>query len=186
MGERQIDGARDKSYLIARVEEWCEANAGRLAEAQGERKKRSAQMTEVAQRRRDELIAWAEEVKVNVSAFSPDDLRDEAESWYIWRDYERRTVHGDGDGDYEPLDLGEGALIAFVRHQYTNYEDLLAYLGQKPGCHEAYPVLKAQINEMVKAALREAGVIESPVNSPGQQIANGQIEFPLEESCLEL
>ncbi len=45
-------------------------------------------------------------------------------------------------------------LEAHVRHQFTNYDDLLVELRRRRGAAEAYKVLRARVDEAVDRALR--------------------------------
>jgi hypothetical protein len=109
-------------------------------------------MSAVAQKRRADLLIWAQSVEIRV-ALIPADLRDRAEEWYAWRAYDRGSDRSEYSG------IGVGALIAYARHNCTNYEALLCDLENHPGCAEAYPIVKERVNGAVRQALDEAGLM---------------------------
>lgn len=127
-------------YLIERVERWIEANQAEVDRARQDREHRSRRMTAEMQFRRDKLIEWASTVGIVVAPL-PDDF------------YQRAVIH------YESGDVGRGGLIAFARHRYTNYERLLSEIEGKPGCGEAYMVIKARVNALVSDRLAEIELV---------------------------
>lgn len=48
----------------------------------------------------------------------------------------------------------EGQLLNMLRHEYTNYHDVLQELGGRVGCWDAYRVIKERVNGEVAVRLR--------------------------------
>lgn len=91
----------------------------------------------------DELLTWADTVKIRVKSL-PDTLEKltaAAEEAYSSRQIE-----------FIP---SRAALVAYVRHNLTNYENLLDYIRGRQGWHEAYPRLKERVNQTVEQKLDE-------------------------------
>jgi hypothetical protein len=160
-------GPMSSLYSIARVEAWCDQNAERLTRAQEERVRRSARMTEVVRRRRDELLTWAAEVEIGVNYPLPADLHEQAWRWYAWHDYQRGIDRGEYDtDDVYNGHVSHGGLVAYVRHNHTNYERLLERLERQPGGVDAYLIIKRRVNESVEAALMKFEQVETGEVAP--------------------
>lgn len=140
-------------YRIERVERWIDANAELVAAARAASAKRAARMRQAAAERRTEALGWAQAVPITLEGIDAG-LPDRADRYYALSSWERGREY---DG------LSEGALVAYARHRCTNYEDLLQALSGQPGSAEAYTILKARVNEAVRAALEAAGVTASAV-----------------------
>ncbi len=133
-------GPASALYLVARVEAWIDANRERWEAAQQKRAQRSATSNAAAGRKRAELVAWAEGAQIAVQTL-PDR-----------RTLEALTVQ-QGDaflvqrGRYgEGFTLSENAVIAFIRHNLTNYEALLSELAGKIGGADAYVILRERVD----------------------------------------
>lgn len=51
----------------------------------------------------------------------------------------------------------EASLLAVLRHQFTNYDSLVAALSGSPGADLAYPVLKERVNRVCRRELAAMG-----------------------------
>jgi len=125
-------------YLIERVEEWIENHPGEMNSAMA----RSRAMKDIAEIRRLETLAWANSVSVIVNEFEER------------KELEKQTLNA--AWHQEDFILTENAIIAFVRHNRTNYHDLLATLSGLIGCAEAYVIIKRRVNDEITKRLVEA------------------------------
>lgn len=142
-------GPPSSLYRRARVEAFIEENQGDYERMLAERRVRQARAKGAADQRAQTLMAWANAVDIKCTQLLPVDrqlLDDQVEAFYAWRNYER--------GDYRDFYLTHGAVVAYVRHNYTNYEALLQYIEGKPGCAEAYLVLKRRCTEIAEGLLQ--------------------------------
>jgi len=51
------------------------------------------------------------------------------------------------------LKLPKDRIVAILRHQFSNYEDLLASLGNLPGSGEAARIIKRRVNQAIRDRL---------------------------------
>ena len=64
-------------------------------------------------------------------------------------------IHGDCDDDsFEP---GFGACVAYIRHQLTDYEDVLERIRGRVGSQGAYETIKTTLNQMIETDYTEKG-----------------------------
>lgn len=110
-----------------RVESFIEANKVEYAHWLEERVKRSATAKNVAERRRQATMAWAETCEVIFKPF-PLDLKRAAEGYFS------------GSGEQ-----GDRGIVAMLRHDYSNYESLIGSLKGQVGRYEAYYVIRKRI-----------------------------------------
>lgn len=141
-------GPPSSLYLRARVEAFIEENQADYERMIVERRSRQARARGAAEQREQALTAWAGAVEI-VSRPLPDQqtLHDQVEVFYAWRNYER--------GRESDFYLTPGAVVAHLRHSYTNYETLLQYVEGNPGCAEAYLVLKRRCTEVAEGLLQQ-------------------------------
>jgi len=120
-------------YLIERVERWIEENQAEVDKVRSARPTRSARAKTQYEQRKQEMIQWAETVTIEVEW--PDDVFKDAENYYA--------------DDDEYYGISEGGLLAYARHNCTNYHALLSQLrGFVPGADEAYQIIKRRVNEV--------------------------------------
>lgn len=137
-------GPEASLYSIERVEAWIEEHKAEVDRARALRVVRSKRGKDVAQARSEKLLRWAHEADIHVRPLSRN-VREEAESYY--------ATSGRGEGC---VGVGWGGLVAYVRHNRTNYHGLLANLEGQPGAEEAYRVVKQRVNEAAELALSDA------------------------------
>jgi hypothetical protein len=133
-------GPPSSLYLIARVESWIDAHQAEVDAARARRAAHSSRMTAQAAERRRQLLAWAETVPVVVEPL-PEDIWRQAHYYYAsWERWDGGAV-------------GIGGVLAFLRHQYTDYHTLLAQLEGKPGADAAYLIVKRRVMQAAAEAL---------------------------------
>lgn len=126
-------------YLIERVENWIENHPDEVKTA----KARSNRGKRVSGAKRLEMLAWAENVDVAIYKLGNK------------KKLERQTLAA--SSHLEDFTLTENAIIAFVRHNRTNYHDLLSDLSGRAGCAEAYAIIRRRVNYEITKKLREVG-----------------------------
>ena len=142
-----------KSYLFlrARVEAFIDEHQKEYEAFLVKGNQRRVKAQAVADRRIKELIEWAHDVELVIDRLPKhlNTLESEAErQFYSFRTFER--------DDYDTtFTMSYNALVAHVRHQYTNYEYLLIQIERKPGCHDAYIVIRNRCDDLIKAQLKE-------------------------------
>ncbi|MFQ5796231.1 MAG: hypothetical protein ACE5JP_14440 [Candidatus Bipolaricaulia bacterium] len=149
-----------KSYLYrrARVELFIEAHQAEYERLLSKRAERSKRATAVADRRAQSLLTWAKDVPIVVNEL-PRRLRDlERATEAAFVDF-RAWERNDYDTEFT---MSYNALVAFVRHNATDYEWLLSEIEGKPGCGEAYLVLKQRANQAVESKLKQQYGIRPP------------------------
>jgi len=137
-------------YLRERVETFLDDNREEYERFILKRIARQSRAKTIADHRTSDLLAWADTVKIKIGSL-PDSLS--ALEWaatesFLTRQYDR----GRCEADYYP---GHNALVAYVRHRLTNYENLLAYIEGRPGHAKAYLRLKVRVNQVIERELAE-------------------------------
>lgn len=156
-------GATASLYRVERVEKWVSENEDRLEKAKANRAKRSAaaavrrearlaekckvEAKETEDRRRaaaeDRRRAreWGKTLNITLDASLPETLIEDARKKSMFRGCENV--------------LEERALVAHVRHEYTNH-DLIRKGLKREECSQAmYNELRASADEVAKAALKK-------------------------------
>lgn len=129
-------------YRLGRVELWVEENKEWIENHRAKRKELSEAQKAIYQRRIAPLLGWANTVNIKITPLdSYDKLVDEASNFYCNFNEEYREV-------------GPTGVIAYVRHNKTNYDFLLESLKQyKYGRNEAYFILKDRVDGRVSDVL---------------------------------
>jgi hypothetical protein len=132
-------------YNIARVETWIAANQGKVEQAKASRVKRSAASKKVheakrAERRRKE-VEWVNGLQIHCRKPLPTTLISDA----------RRRFTFSKRGEL----LEQKALHAHVRHDFTNYDDLLKKVRDAEFADELRPLLRQRVDAVVQAAILE-------------------------------
>ena len=83
----------------------------------------------------------------------PDDVWTEARNCYAF-------VHGFGN------ECGPSGLIAYIRHNYSNYESLLADAEGRVGSTDFHQELQYEVNMKVERLLLERGLLDSTTDVP--------------------
>lgn len=152
-------GPQAALYLRSRVEDLIEENRADYDALQAKRAARSARATVAVQARIDRLLDWAGWVELRLDELPEyDELVRDATRNHVAFHLER---DGYADDDWQPT---PGALRAYVRHNLTNYESVIASLEAQPGCHEAYQIVRARVDRLIDEALRvrdEQGLSEA-------------------------
>lgn len=121
-------------YLIERVEKWIEDHQAEVDRVKAFHLVRSQRAKEVYTDRYRQLVEWASTVEITVDW--PDDIRADADAYYA--------------DDYDYYGVSEGGVLAYARHNCTNYHELLSNLRGPlvPGANEAYMIIKRRVNEV--------------------------------------
>lgn len=94
-------------------------------------------------------LVWAQTVKIRIESLPRyDRLMDRT-----WR-AEESFCDERGRPCYRDFQMSHNAVIAYVRHQCTNYEQLLSEIEDSPCYNEAHDILQYRINRQIEAALR--------------------------------
>jgi hypothetical protein len=135
-------------YARARVEAYIEEHQAEYNALLAGRAKRSERAKKAADHRANEMIEWASRVRIEIDRLPRRDRleRQAEETFYEFRSAER----GDYDATFTPTD---NAIIAHVRHTRTNYEYLLSQIEGKPGCHEAYLIIRERVDTEIAGVL---------------------------------
>lgn len=97
-----------------------------------------------------ELIYWADVVFIRLEPL-PNTwaaLMANAETAFYARCYDL----GDLEAEFIP---SWNAVVAYVRHELSNYHSLLAYAAGKPGADEVYARIKERVNTAVERELKK-------------------------------
>jgi hypothetical protein len=101
-------------------------------------------------RKRAAALVWARRVSIRVDGISAE-LLHTAERYY-----RARAILDD-----RPFEgMNTNAIIAYARHNHTNYDDLVRELNTRKGGGDAYTVLKTRANRIVSEALADQGLID--------------------------
>jgi hypothetical protein len=100
--------------------------------------------------KRAAALVWARQVPIRVDGISAE-LPHAADRYY-------RAQAMLNDQPYAGMNAN--AVIAYTRHNHTNYDDLVRELNARKGGGDAYAVLKQRANRIVSEALVDQGLIE--------------------------
>jgi vacuolar-type H+-ATPase subunit H len=128
-------------YLIERVETWLENNRERVEKARKRRERLSKALTERARKRAEDLVEWSRNAAIELDAVNRDTIQEEAQTHY--------TLFFALERGKEAFPVGVNGVVSYVRHNYTNYEDLLYKIKGKPGCWAAYEIIKDRVNKKI-------------------------------------
>jgi hypothetical protein len=131
-----------KLYLLKRVEE-AEKNKA-FIDFQPLREKYRQRALKVAEKKRDELLAYVEALKIKIPRFPKDQLYKFACKHYnrLWEEREAFDKHAEPADDEAFLNR---IAVNFLRHACSSYEDRLEELHGKVGNFLAYFALKEKI-----------------------------------------
>lgn len=133
-------------YLIERVEAWCDANRARINDILEKRAARQRAAKRAVETKYIALIHWAETAEIELEPLaSYEDAWKSAETYYSGSSWHDRY-----DG------VSFGGVIAYMRHNCTNYDRLLRQIDGKVGTHEAYQILRGRVDDLVEKWLNEA------------------------------
>lgn len=133
-------------YLLKKIDAYIDVHEDKYRERIEQFKKRSNRMSQVYAQKKSVLLIWAENVKINIFTLPnhPDRLFKKAVDYYISFQINYRNNYA---GDFH---VGKKAILNFLRHNYTNYENLLGEIKGKTGTIEAYFIIKDRINEIIE------------------------------------
>jgi hypothetical protein len=134
-------------YLRARVEMFIDEHQDEYKKLLAGRAERSARARTVMSRRVDDLLDWAEGVELIISRLPEkmETLKLRTETSFTGFYLSER-----GDADFT---MSPNAIIAYVRHELTNYEELLREIGNKPGCRQAYIIIRDRVDNAIEKRL---------------------------------
>lgn len=136
-------------WAVARVEEFVAAHADdpQFVAMQAKRREtiatRETRRTIREEKRAAELRAWAVSCEISIWPL-PDNLCKALRRSHAQRDNGYFTGNGETKRD----------ALNFVRHERSNYHDLLDELANAPDTWEAYETIKARVNELALKALQ--------------------------------
>jgi hypothetical protein len=143
-------GPRSSLYRIERIERWCDDNRERLEAAPAKRAKRTEAAQRANQTKFDQIIEWAESVELEFEPLaSYDDAWNSAETYYALSEW--------ADSGY----VSWNGVIAYMRHNCTNYDALLRQIKGLVGTHEAYTIIRRRVDDLVEKWLNESREAES-------------------------
>ncbi|MBA3533180.1 MAG: DUF2293 domain-containing protein [Ardenticatenales bacterium] len=141
---------KSKLYLRARVEALIESRRAEYEKLLERRAARSQIAQRVMAERSQALVAWAETVEIRVAPLPEKKQTLEAAARI---EFENFRINERGDF-WAELIMSRNALIAHVRHNYTNYHRLLSQMEGKPGIGMAYQIVRERINTAVEQRFR--------------------------------
>ena len=135
-------------YLRQRVTEWIDANQGWWKQEVDKRAERSARSRQAADNKRQKTIAWAETIVIITDPLpvSFAKLAQETTDRGNERLYEQGRF-------YDQYILSSSAVVAHLRHMYTNYESLLQELEGLVGTAEAYMIIRQRCDALITERL---------------------------------
>jgi len=119
-------------YSIARVEEFLAEHADEYAVHLAKRERRSAAAKERSQRAAEELAEWARSVPI-MHGLWPTNLASACQESLLARERWMASPN-------------ERHFLNLLRHEYTNYHDLLQELSGRTSCWDAYRIIKERVN----------------------------------------
>jgi hypothetical protein len=142
-------------YLISRVEYLIDENREEYEKLQERRIKRRKIAQAVADRLRKETVEWAEGIEVHKVGNLPRS-RQELEKRTINQYLEFRwAMRGDYIADETLFTMSHNALIAYLRHNHTNYDFLLNKISGRVGIGNAYMIIRNRCDELAEQLLGE-------------------------------
>lgn len=150
------NGPPMKLYLIERIESWIEANSDRVAKAKAHREKVSKKLSEAQKERyrklraelEKELEQWTPEL---IYPLTPSVIL-EAHDYYRerYRDYKGKLTYN--------------GLVAFIRHNYTNYHYGLMDLDRLKDPYlteDLYMAIRRKVDRFVRGILMKEFAIQA-------------------------
>jgi hypothetical protein len=136
-------------YLRVRVEAFIDEHQDEYKKLLEGRAKRSARAKAIANQRESKLLHWARTVRINIGRLPKqlDTLTRRVEASF--RDF-RLFERDDVDARFT---ISANAVIAYVRHERTNYESLLGEISSKPGCNQAYIIIRDRVDDAIEKRL---------------------------------
>ncbi|MCH8907112.1 MAG: hypothetical protein IH840_08490 [Candidatus Heimdallarchaeota archaeon] len=135
-----------KLYLIERLENWISKNQERVEKAMLRRAKLSAAQLKSHEWRRqlllNEIEKWVPELYIDKVTKK---LKDEAYEYYLnlYEGFNRQ--------------LTTNGLIHYIRHNYSNYEEFLWWIGDhkgKTGVGYIYPIIREKLDVLIETQLK--------------------------------
>ena len=126
-------------YCIERVEEFLAEHADEYTLHLAKRERLSAAARERSQRAAEELVEWAQAAPISHAQW-PINLAEAC----------RESLMARGKWIAEP---NERHILNMLRHEYSNYHNLLQEMSGRVGCWEAYCVVKERVNSEITARL---------------------------------
>ena len=142
-------GQPASAYRVARVEAFLEAHAGQYAEHLVSQAKNTTPLTAEAEWREQETLEWAEGAWIEHRPW-PDDL------WQTCSTH-LEAIHRSGLLIAVP-EVTPRRIQSMLRHEYSNYEYLLAQTDGKVGASGACAILKRCANSEIAARLFVCGM----------------------------
>ena len=134
-------------YLIERIEEWVVENADLVEKSKIRREKLSKAQLKVHAEKREKMKeltkSWKPKMKIPCGV-SIEEMTEDAKSYYHFR-------YDDFSGQ-----VTRQGLIAYIRHEYTDYEWFLSEIDSskgKTGVGLLYPPLRIKVDELISKYL---------------------------------
>lgn len=126
-------------YDLARVEQFAEEHAERIQRILAERSRRQMRARRSTRQRREETIAWSQNVPLHLEPIPPSTLA-------AARRY------------FAPASLTRERLLLYLRLTCTDYVEMLSLTAHRPGAAEARQILRERANQLIETALRAQGL----------------------------
>lgn len=141
-------GPLSKLYSIERVEEWCDAHREELDRAHQARAKRQESVKKANETKYNAIIEWAKTVEITLDPpASYEAAWDAVTEHYAFRAWDNDRYRDDA--------VTYGGVLAYMRHELTNYDHLLRQISGKVGTHEAYAIIRERVDDLVGHCLQE-------------------------------
>jgi len=141
---------RSYLYLRQRVEDFIDDHREEYDKLIAGRAERSRRANEVMSRRIRELVDWAETVQIEIGHL-PERLG-QLKKATVSRHELFEMMRG---RDWSEFILSLRAIVAYVRHNMSNYETLLGQCKSQPGTHLAYCIIRNRIDQLIEQRLRD-------------------------------
>ena len=139
-------------YLRMRVEAFIDENREDYERLQEGSAKRSAIATAVAERKRQETMELVNSATLKVHYLPQDFKKLYDDTLAAGIAFLQRRGIGTYYSDQE-FTMSPNAITAYVRHQLTNYEQLLKTIEGKVGKVDAYFLIRDRVDSLINAAL---------------------------------
>jgi hypothetical protein len=142
-----------KLFLISQVEN-CEKTE-QFAALVDKSKRRKIGASKAVKTKTKKLFAFIDSVEIKVQ-FVPEPLLTEKaiHAYNTWQNNRPSVINGNNEGFYADINSDSSFLDRiksnYIRHNLTNYDEILEEIKGKTGITEVYPELKKRVQERIK------------------------------------
>ena len=155
-------------YSVERVEKFAAAHRAEIDDAAAKRDRRKEAAAKAVQTKTARTVAIAMDAELEFCQLP-------AKHEHIKRLAYDHAIDRHGANAYEP---GPAGIAAFVRHNYTNYEEILERFHGQVGGGDAYVALRerldAQVDKWIESRYGKPREPQSPVNADGTPLSQAQ------------